>query len=122
MIFFPLQPIEEFNSFLNAADVHLVIQKANASDLVMPSKLTTILAVGGLALITANIDSGLSALIEKYDMGLVVAAENQQALNEGITHALAQDHSLTRRHAREYAERYLSIDSVMRDFEAAALQ
>lgn len=122
VIFFPLQPIEEFNSFLNAADVHLVIQKANASDLVMPSKLTTILAVGGLALITANIDSGLSALIEKYDMGLVVAAENQQALNEGITHALAQDHSLTRRHAREYAERYLSIDSVMRDFEAAALQ
>ena len=50
----PLQAYSEFNDFLNLADVHLVIQKASASDLVMPSKLTTILAVGGLAIITAN--------------------------------------------------------------------
>ena len=41
--FFPLQPYEKFNQFLNMADVHLVIQKSKASDLVMPSKLTSIL-------------------------------------------------------------------------------
>lgn len=121
VVFFPLQPIEKFNHFLNVADVHLVIQKATASDLVMPSKLTTILAVGGLALITANEDSGLHALVQKHAMGLLVAAENQQALNEGIARALEGDHAQTRQHARAYAERYLSIDNVMRAFEAAAL-
>ncbi|MEP4883854.1 WcaI family glycosyltransferase, partial [Maribacter dokdonensis] len=49
--FLPLQPKEVFNDFLNMIDIHLVIQKTNASDLMMPSKLTTILAVGGIALI-----------------------------------------------------------------------
>ena len=48
--FFPTQPFEKFNQFLNLADLHLIIQKASASDLVMPSKLTTILAVGGISL------------------------------------------------------------------------
>ncbi|WP_205703494.1 WcaI family glycosyltransferase [Hymenobacter radiodurans] len=44
--FFPVQPLEKFNYFLNLADVHLVIQKCSTCDLVMPSKLTTILAIG----------------------------------------------------------------------------
>ena len=83
VIFFPLQPFDKFNRFLNAADIHLVIQKANASDLVMPSKITTILAVGGLAIITANEGSGLYSLIHEYNMGLLVQAENQYALNGG---------------------------------------
>jgi colanic acid biosynthesis glycosyl transferase WcaI len=121
VVFFPLQPLEKFNCFLNIADVHLVIQKATASDLVMPSKLTTILAVGGLALITANSDSGLYTLVQKYNMGILVAAENQQSLEEGIAAALQSDHSLIREQARMYAEQYLSIDNVMGAFEAMAL-
>ena len=39
--FLPLQPFEKFNKFLGLVDLHLVIQKAIASDLVMPSKFTT---------------------------------------------------------------------------------
>lgn len=117
--FFPLQPMEKFNAFLNMADVHLVIQKAKASDLVMPSKLTTILSVGGLALITANNDSGLYALTQKYNMGLLVEAEHQNALNKGIYEAIHTNERLTiMKNAREYAERYLDIDSVMKDFES----
>ena len=45
--FLPVQDKEIFNEFLNMADLHLILQKANAGDLVMPSKLTTILATGG---------------------------------------------------------------------------
>lgn len=115
--FLPLQPFEKFNQFLNLADIHLVIQKATASDLVMPSKLTTILSVGGLALITANPGSGLHTLVQKYNMGLLVDAENQQALNEGLRKALAQNTVIQRQNARAYAERYLSIDKIMESFE-----
>ncbi|GGF17709.1 WcaI family glycosyltransferase [Hymenobacter cavernae] len=117
VIFFPLQPHEKFNQFLNLADIHLVIQKATASDLVMPSKLTTILSVGGLALITANPGSGLHTLVQKYNMGLLVEAENQQALNEGLRRALAADTTEQRKNARAYAERYLAIDKIMESFE-----
>ncbi|MCB4799011.1 WcaI family glycosyltransferase [Neotamlana laminarinivorans] len=116
--FLPLQPFEKFNAFLNMADLHLVIQKAKASDLVMPSKLTTILSVGGLALITANNDSGLYALTQKYKMGRLVEAENQEALNTGIAEALnGENNEEIKQNARDYAKRYLDINSVMKDFE-----
>jgi colanic acid biosynthesis glycosyl transferase WcaI len=116
VIFFPLQPMEKFNQFLNMADVHLVIQKAKASDLVMPSKLTTILSVGGLALITANKDTGLYSLVEKYKMGILVKAENQKELNEGLMIALNNDNLETMYNARAYAEKFLDINNVMRSF------
>lgn len=119
--FFPLQPTDKFNQFLNMADVHLVIQKAKASDLVMPSKLTTILSVGGLALITANKESGLHSLVEKYNMGILVEAESQIALNNGIENALKPHHDDKRNNARRYAETYLDIDTIMTNFQEQVL-
>ncbi len=122
VLFFPLQPMAVFNRFLNMADVHLVIQKAKASDLVMPSKLTTILSVGGLALITANSDSGLHALVSKYDMGVLVAAENQDALNQGLLDVINNPAlDMKRQNARTYAENYLDVDTIMTHFQEQIL-
>ncbi|MDT0675847.1 WcaI family glycosyltransferase [Autumnicola musiva] len=118
VIFFPLQPMEKFNLFLNMADVHLVIQKATASDLVMPSKLTTILSVGGLALITVNKGSGLYDVVKQHDMGLLIKAEDLTALKEGVINALdSSKHASIRKNARAYAQEYLAIDNVMTSFE-----
>ena len=115
--FLPLQPFDKFNLFLNIADVHLVIQKAGAADLVMPSKLTTILAVGGLALVTANSGSGLHSLIKKHKIGLLVESENQQALNEGIQKAIRGNNREIHKNSRLFAESYLSIDEIMNSLE-----
>jgi len=117
----PLQPVEHFNRFLNMADVHLVIQKANACDLVMPSKLNTVLAIGGVALVTANIGSGIYSLIQKHEMGVLVDAENQTALNEGILEALGENANILATNARQYAETYLSVDRIMNSFEESFL-
>ncbi|WP_018479276.1 WcaI family glycosyltransferase [Pontibacter roseus] len=119
--FMPLQPMEQFNQFLNMADVHLIVQKANAGDLVMPSKLNTVLAIGGLALVTTNEGSGMHTLIRKHNMGLVVEAENQQALNQGILKALTEDTQALTHNARRYAESHLAIESIMRGFEKSCL-
>lgn len=118
VIFLPLQPIEKFNAFLNLATVHLVIQKADASDLMLPSKLTTILSVGGLALITANKGSGLYNLTENYKVGRVVKAENNAALISGIESCLESNgaNAQIRRAGRQYAEDFLNIHSIMRRF------
>lgn len=115
--FCDLQPFEKFNAFLNIADLHLVIQKASACDLVMPSKLTTILAVGGLALVTANEQSGLHKVVDKHQIGLLVEAENQQALIEGIKKAMSRNYNHIKNNARLYAELFLSIDNIMGSFE-----
>lgn len=117
VFFLPLQPHENFNRFLNLADVHLIIQKSHVSDLVMPSKLTTILAVGGLVIVTANPGCTLHNLVEFHQLGILVDSENQAALNEGIRKALSQDHSHLTRNARAFAESHLSIDRIMGDFE-----
>lgn len=120
--FLPLQPLETFNEFLNMADIHLIIQKTGASDLVMPSKLGAILAVGGVALVTANEGTSLHTLIRKHNMGFVVDTEDQKALENGILRLLAEDDPDLGRNARKYAVDFLAIDQVMARFERAVRQ
>jgi colanic acid biosynthesis glycosyl transferase WcaI len=114
--FIPLQPQHSFNAFLNMADVHLVIQKKHAGDLVMPSKLTTILAVGGLALVTAGRGTSLYDTICTNGIGLLAEPEDQAKFNEALIHAVEGDHSVLRCNARKYAEVVLSIDKVLSRF------
>ncbi len=122
VLFYPLQPYEKFNDFLNLADVHLVIQKANASDLVMPSKLTTVLGVGGLAIITANAGTCLHSLVDQHKLGLLIEPENQKALIEAIQKAVTENHGYLKLNARRYTEEHLSIDKVMEAYEKEVLK
>ncbi|SHL88102.1 WcaI family glycosyltransferase [Chitinophaga sp. CF418] len=107
------EPFDRFNRLLNMADVHLVIQKASAGDLVMPSKLTTILAVGGLALVTANEHTSLYSLVKENNIGIVIEAENTDALKEGICLAIYKRQEHITRNAWQYALNYLAIDKIM---------
>lgn len=116
LFFLPLQPLEKFNRFLNMADVHLIIQKANAGDLVMPSKLTNVLAVGGLSIVTANEGTSLYELLEEHKMGILVNAEDQEALNKGIKKAIGNSSAEYSNNARLYAEENLSLDRIMERF------
>ncbi|QEC68596.1 colanic acid biosynthesis glycosyltransferase WcaI [Panacibacter ginsenosidivorans] len=116
LFFLPLQPLEKFNRFLNMADMHLVIQKVNAGDLVMPSKLTNILAAGGLAIVTANQGTSLYELIDEYKMGILTEAEKQEALNNSIKIALNSNSLVIIQNARKYAEENLSVNKVMQRF------
>lgn len=122
VLFLPLQPAEALNRFLNMADMHLVIQKADASDLVMPSKLTNILAVGGLAIVTANAGNSLYDEVNTHQMGIIAGAENVESLVAAIRKGLTADNSQYKANARRYAEEYLSIDKVMKRFVAEAVE
>ncbi|CAN5430919.1 colanic acid biosynthesis fucosyltransferase WcaI [soil metagenome] len=115
--FLPLQPFDKLNSFLNMADIHLVIQKANAADLVMPSKLTAILSVGGVAIITANEGSSLFDVVDMYKMGVLVEPENPKAFTVALDSTLKSNHKIINHNARLYAERYLSINEIFRSFQ-----
>ncbi len=113
VIFMSLQPKESFNDFLNMADVHLVLQKGNASDLVMPSKLTTILATGGLSIVTASPGTSLYDLMKDEEMGLVIAPENTEALVNAITHVIAHDLEYMRENAFAYAQKNFCINQTL---------
>ncbi len=117
VFFLPLQSYEKLNSFLNMADIHLVIQKANATDLVMPSKLTAILSVGGVAIITANEGSSLYDVVNMHRMGVLVEPENPKAFIKALDQTLKGNQEIINQNARLYAERYLSIDEIFRSFK-----
>ena len=71
------------------ADVHLVLQKDGASDLVMPSKLSTILAVGGVAIVTARPGASLFSIIDSNIAGLLIEPDSQSALDAAITYSIS---------------------------------
>lgn len=119
--FMPLQPLHTFNKMLNLADFHLVIQKSNASDLMLPSKLTTIWAVGGVPIITAAKGSELYNTIYKFKTGIIIDPDDANALYEGILKAVSEDNRTISENARTYAENHLSIESIMTDFEIKVL-
>lgn len=79
----PLQPAEALNDFLGLADIHLLPQRADAADLVLPSKLGGMLASGRPVIAGAAPGSGLAAAIE--GCGLAVAPGDGAALAKALS-------------------------------------
>jgi len=114
--FLPLQPAALLPALLATADIHLLPQRADAADLVMPSKLTGMLASGRPIVATANDGTELAATVATC--GLVVPPNEPQALADAVL-VLAKRHDMRfdfGRQARRYAEHTLAIDSILGAF------
>ena len=116
MRFMDLQPLDTFNVFLNMTDVHLVLQKKSANDLMMPSKLTTIWSAGGLALVTAQPGTTLHTAIHKHNMAVVIDCEDDELLKEAIVDCCKHDFCNEKTNARTYALDYLSRENILKKF------
>ena len=117
--FYDLFSWEEVPSLLALGDIHLVVQKREAADLVMPSKLGNILAAGRASIATADPDTELYRVISEHDAGVVVPPGSSGRLTQEIAQ-LADDEHLRAaygRNARNYAERYLAKDRILEGFE-----
>lgn len=114
----PLQPLERLNDLLNAADMHLLPQRASAADLVMPSRLSAMLASGRPVIATAHEGTQVAMVVK--GRGVVVPPEDQDAL-QGAVQQLLEDPSLRQRlgkAARQFAVEHLGTESVLQQFEA----
>ena len=119
IIFKPLQPIKKLGALLATADVHLVLQLRGAADLVMPSKLTGILAAGGAVLATAEEGTELYKVVIQNEVGQVVQPGSSEDIEMGIESLLDDMTRLQRyRHnARKFAETHLHKETILWDFE-----
>jgi colanic acid biosynthesis glycosyl transferase WcaI len=118
----PFQPSERLNDLLNLADIHLLPQRADAADLVMPSKLTGMLASGRAIVATAHAGTQLSAVLE--GRGIVTPPGDVNAFISAVI-GLAEDRALRQRmgkEAREYAIHHLERDEVLKRFERSLMQ
>lgn len=119
MRFLPVQPLERLNNMLAAGDIHLVVQKRDAADLVMPSKLTNILAAGRVCVATADPDTALYDVVHDHETGKAVPPGDVVALTEAIR-VLADDPAMREAcglRARQYAEQHLDKDRILAAFE-----
>lgn len=121
--FLPIQPIEQLPQLLAAGDVHFVIQKAEAADLVMPSKLTNILAAGRPVIATAEEGTGLYEVITKHELGAIGKPNNVEDLVGNILtlSKSAEIRKSTGDKAREYAVQYINKENVLKEFEEKLL-
>jgi len=116
--FLCLQPVSELAALLSAADTHLVLQRAGAADLVMPSKLTNILAVGGYSIITAGANTELGRLVDRNpDLGIRISPGDAQALQSAIERRARNDPAgIDRSAIRQYAESMLDLNKILHRF------
>ena len=118
--FLPLQPEAKFAQMLRAADIHLLPQVANAADLVLPSKLTNMLASARPVVATAGKGTGLAAEVE--GCGIVTAPHDGAALASAIA-KLADDADLRERlgtAAGKRAEERWTASATLKAFERGA--
>jgi len=123
--FYPLQDYRDLPALMRLADVHLVVQKKGVADAVLPSKLTTILSVGGHALITAEEDTELGLLCRNFPgIARCIAPEDVPLFIETLQDMLAGvdvGQHRTNPVARRYALEYLSKEAILTRFESDLL-
>jgi colanic acid biosynthesis glycosyl transferase WcaI len=110
----PLQPQERLQELLGMADLHLMPQSPDAADLVLPSKLSGMLASGRPVVAACRSGTEIAEIVGHC--GMVVAPDDALGLSNAVA-ALADDAALRRdlgRRARDIAEARFERDTTLR--------
>lgn len=117
-----LQPADRLNELLNLADIHLLPQRADVADLVMPSKLTGMLASGRPVLATARLGTQVAEVVHRC--GIVTSPGNAGEMLVALRHLVenSAEREKLGHAARQYAEINLGHDAILGQFESSLLE
>jgi len=117
----PVQPADRLNDLLNLADIHLLPQLSATADLVMPSKLTGMMASGRAIVATAHPGTQLFGALE--GRGIVTPPGDVDSFVSTLLR-LTENLSLRERlgqEARTYAVSHLGREEILYRFEQSML-
>jgi len=116
--FLDLQPVDRLGDLLGLADIHLLPQRADAADLVMPSKLTGMLSSGRPVVAGARVDTELGKVAS--ECGMAVPPDDAKAFAAAIVSLASQPERRRElgRLARAHAEARFDRDAVLAQFES----
>lgn len=119
--FLDLQPRDRLNELLSLANIHLLPQRANIADLVMPSKLKGIFASGRPVIASALPSTQLAQVVE--GRGILVPPGNVTALTEALLYLVEfpQEAGRLGQAAREFAVSNWNQETVLSRVEQAFL-
>jgi len=119
--FLDLQPLEHLPSLLQMADIHLLPQRAEVEDLVMPSKLTGILASGRPVVASARAGTELATVVEQC--GVFVEPGDSNAFAAAVQNLAAN--ALMRKNlgdaGKQFSEHHFDKEKILSDFEGRLL-
>jgi colanic acid biosynthesis glycosyl transferase WcaI len=122
VLFIPLQPLERLNDLLNIADIHILPQRPEVADLVMPSKLLGMAASGRPVVAVAGPDTEVFRAVRRF--GIVVPPEDPSAF-AGAIRQLAGNQALRAKLgalARQYALERFGRDRILSEFEESLVK
>jgi colanic acid biosynthesis glycosyl transferase WcaI len=108
-----LQPLERLSELLGSADIHLLPQRDGAADLVMPSKLSGMLASGRPVIGAARAETELGMVLK--EVGVRIEPADAVAM-AGAIQELSEDparRNLLGRRSRDYSEKSLGKNSIL---------
>ena len=115
--FFPLQPYDKLNELLNFADIHVLPQRADVEDLVMPSKLSGMLASGKPVVAITSRESELGKIVE--NIGVVSPLGDSKKLSKNLLNLIdfPEKRNELGRKGREWVISQWEKDGVLKNFE-----
>jgi colanic acid biosynthesis glycosyl transferase WcaI len=118
----PVQPAERLNDLLNLADIHLLPQLSDAADLVMPSKLTGMMASGRAIIATAHRGTELFRVLE--GRGIVTPPRDVDAFVAALLRLVEEPciQEQLGKEARRFAVSHLNRDEILQRFEQSMLR
>jgi len=115
--FMDLQPTARLPDLLAMADIHLLPQRADAADLVMPSKLTGMLASARPVVATAHVGTELGNVVRMC--GIVVPPEDPVAMARAVFDLAVNQpwREQLGQAGRQYAVHQIDREAVLQRFE-----
>jgi colanic acid biosynthesis glycosyl transferase WcaI len=113
-----LVPYEELPLLLSSADLHILFQKENVIDTVMPSKLLGMMASERPSIVTGNIKSEVAKVYEDSKGGYFFSGDSLQQVIDCLQ-KLQMDNSLCLQlgqNAKKYVTKQFSKDQVLNNF------
>lgn len=115
--FYDPVPYAELNDLLCSTDMHILLQKADVLDSVMPSKILGMMASAKPSLISGHQDSEVKRILEAAqagcyvsDMGAAIQCLEKMIDSKAFTHDMGK-------HARQYVESTFAKSSVLLRFK-----
>lgn len=115
---FPV-PYAELSDLLCSADLHILFQKEEVKDTVMPSKMLAMMASKKPSLITGNIESEVATIIHKSKAGKYFR-NNQTEEIINFIYTLKENKNLIKQYgtnARAYVSANFGYDEVLKKFK-----
>ncbi|MEY8020357.1 WcaI family glycosyltransferase [Muriicola sp. SD30] len=112
-------PYEELSDLLCSTDLHILFQKTDVVDTVMPSKLLGMMASGKPSIVTGNPASEVKQVLNKSKGGIYLDTNNLDELIEALTNLMENQEKakLMGSEARIYVEKIFGKDQILANLE-----